>query len=91
MAARILVAVQPLPVHPDFTPAMLLAVRADEVREAMVLCEQTLRNTAAQFSVNGWEVDDAFANAGSDERFSFVRPGRGIAMIVGKLRITRGS
>ena len=89
MAGRMLVAMQPLPEHPDFTPAMLLAVRADEVRDAMGLVEASLRERAAQFTTNGWEVDEAFSAAAEAERFDVIHPPVGPVIIIGKLRLTR--
>lgn len=83
-----LVGMVPLPEHPDFTPAMRLAVRADEVRDAMAECEKNLREAAAPLSVTGWSIDEEFANKAS-ERYDFVRPDKGPHIVVGKLRIIR--
>ncbi len=83
-----LVAMTPLPEHPTFTPAMLLAVRADEVRDAMAQTEQKLRESAAVYTTNGWAIDETYANAAS-ERYDFVRPPVGPHIVIGKLRLTR--
>ena len=90
MSARILISMAVLPEHPDMTAAQRLVLVDSEVREVMGHVEEQLHNRATEFSNGGWEVDSAYEDAATD-RYDVIFPQVGPPVVVGKLRITRGS